>query len=489
MTDPTIGVWLHDDGTIGKPDPYNLTRYVGNNPTNLTDPTGLAGVSVDEKGNQKLLGRQSITFTKEQIKEFRDTLAALSDKGLRGEELRDWLILEKVNAYRDGQGLDPLESADDLDPSKPWKDYGPDGVVLQMIKDHPEDGPQLWHRARLAGIKIEPTSGRWWISSWDPKAAPGQERVIEITEKTGWGPYTNPRTLGKAAENLYDALNEEVTSNFVSKWFEGVGKKLTSNVREGFKQAGLTEDLKDYEALVEEFEADVAFGTNHSWNAAKEEGKVYAAGMAAGPALAATSKILGQLRRVAKAAGRLKRGATEAQKAVAGTFQTKVLKIASKGSPGTTDAWEAIDGFRRGRTGLRPLGKVIPVPQDGRETVAFVDVAGQRFFGINGTLLTDAEHNLGREVYKAMKKQGLLEKAANCGGGSSQSLFHGEGQALMNAWDRNGKSLPKTMEMFVDRYTCAPCRSSLPELMKYLGVDTLTIYSKDGRSIVLSAAK
>jgi hypothetical protein len=35
------GVWLDDDGTLCKPDPSNLRRYVGNSPTNATDPTGL----------------------------------------------------------------------------------------------------------------------------------------------------------------------------------------------------------------------------------------------------------------------------------------------------------------------------------------------------------------------------------------------------------------------------------------------------------------
>ncbi len=42
MTNPTIGVWLSEDGSIGAPDPSNPRRYVGNNPTNLVDPTGLA---------------------------------------------------------------------------------------------------------------------------------------------------------------------------------------------------------------------------------------------------------------------------------------------------------------------------------------------------------------------------------------------------------------------------------------------------------------
>lgn len=36
------GVWINDDGTVGEPDPSNPYRYVGNGPTNATDPSGFA---------------------------------------------------------------------------------------------------------------------------------------------------------------------------------------------------------------------------------------------------------------------------------------------------------------------------------------------------------------------------------------------------------------------------------------------------------------
>lgn len=42
------GIWINENGEVEKPDPYNLYRYVGNNPTNATDPTGLQALSVDE---------------------------------------------------------------------------------------------------------------------------------------------------------------------------------------------------------------------------------------------------------------------------------------------------------------------------------------------------------------------------------------------------------------------------------------------------------
>jgi hypothetical protein len=36
-----VGWWLGDDGELLRPDPSNLYRFVGNDPTNCTDPTGL----------------------------------------------------------------------------------------------------------------------------------------------------------------------------------------------------------------------------------------------------------------------------------------------------------------------------------------------------------------------------------------------------------------------------------------------------------------
>ena len=47
------GVWLNDDGTLGKPDPSNPYRYVGNGPTNATDPTGLAEQPVMQQQSPK----------------------------------------------------------------------------------------------------------------------------------------------------------------------------------------------------------------------------------------------------------------------------------------------------------------------------------------------------------------------------------------------------------------------------------------------------
>lgn len=45
MTDPTLGIWISEDGEVGTPDPRNLYRFEGDNPTNEVDPSGLGGSS------------------------------------------------------------------------------------------------------------------------------------------------------------------------------------------------------------------------------------------------------------------------------------------------------------------------------------------------------------------------------------------------------------------------------------------------------------
>ncbi len=45
MTDPTIGVWISEDGEVGAPDARNLYRFEGNNPENAVDPSGEGAIS------------------------------------------------------------------------------------------------------------------------------------------------------------------------------------------------------------------------------------------------------------------------------------------------------------------------------------------------------------------------------------------------------------------------------------------------------------
>jgi hypothetical protein len=45
MYDPSVGVWLEEDPILFAAGDANLDRYVGNDPTNATDPSGLEGIT------------------------------------------------------------------------------------------------------------------------------------------------------------------------------------------------------------------------------------------------------------------------------------------------------------------------------------------------------------------------------------------------------------------------------------------------------------
>lgn len=50
MYDPTIGIWLQEDPIGFEAGDMNLRRYVGNNPTNNTDPSGLVHLPSSSRG-------------------------------------------------------------------------------------------------------------------------------------------------------------------------------------------------------------------------------------------------------------------------------------------------------------------------------------------------------------------------------------------------------------------------------------------------------
>ena len=52
-----------------------------------------------------------------------------------------------------------------------------------------------------------------------------------------------------------------------------------------------------------------------------------------------------------------------------------------------TDAWKAIDEYRSRTNGLEPLGDTIPTRGDNNGTVAFVEVNGNKVFGLNSSFV------------------------------------------------------------------------------------------------------
>ncbi len=57
----------------------------------------------------------------------------------------------------------------------------------------------------------------------------------------------------------------------------------------------------------------------------------------------------------------------------------------------------------------------------------------------------------------------------------------------MRAWSKNGDTLPANVTLYVDRYTCENCQIYLTKLMQALGVKKLTIITKSGDTISLTA--
>lgn len=138
------------------------------------------------------------------------------------------------------------------------------------------------------------------------------------------------------------------------------------------------------------------------------------------------------------------------------------------------DPWEAIDDFR-GHAGMPRLGETVPKIGDGNGTVAFVDLDGKKIFGINSSLLSDSSKDLGRK----------WKEILGLGRGKDQVFFHAEGNALMRTYERLGGNMPKEMTMYVDRYSCGNCQTYLPEMMKEMGIEKLTIFSKNGKTVIL----
>ena len=153
---------------------------------------------------------------------------------------------------------------------------------------------------------------------------------------------------------------------------------------------------------------------------------------------------------------------------------------------GNSEAWKAIDEFRIQR-GLEPLGDRIPSRGDGLDTVAFVEFNGERIFGINSSRLSELEKDLGRDFFRRMRAN-YFPSTSRYGQGATQVLTHAEAHALMQAFEeakKIGQSLGAEVTLFVDRMTCPNCKVYLPKVMEYMGIERLTIITKQGVTIVL----
>ncbi|WP_299248053.1 deaminase [uncultured Aquimarina sp.] len=107
-------------------------------------------------------------------------------------------------------------------------------------------------------------------------------------------------------------------------------------------------------------------------------------------------------------------------------------------------------------------------------TAAKTDIDGTDFYGLNSKLSPEAKAL--RQKWFEQIEWVPPKKTQPKHLGHAQSLTHAEAHSLMNAFEAKG-SLPKEVNLYVDRPTCNMCKGELPALMKAMNIETLNIYS------------
>ncbi|WP_306345722.1 deaminase [Vibrio spartinae] len=150
-----------------------------------------------------------------------------------------------------------------------------------------------------------------------------------------------------------------------------------------------------------------------------------------------------------------------------------------------SDGYNVISSFRK-KAGLQPYSST------SGDTVAFIEINGKKFFGVNSQITKTSQVSQKALREKWMKEVEWVPPKKNKPKhlGQVQSLTHGESHSLIRAYERLGNQLPKELSMYVDRKTCNMCRGEMPALLKRLGVDKLNIYSGGStKPIVLESIK
>lgn len=118
MTDPTIGVWISENGDVGAPDPRNLYRFVGDNPINEVDPTGLTGKDNHEGPNNAnrvmdMLVKNPTPGTRFWVVIFSDAAPKEPENALEAKEGHAWIAVIDTQAETiTALGLHPEADAD-----------------------------------------------------------------------------------------------------------------------------------------------------------------------------------------------------------------------------------------------------------------------------------------------------------------------------------------------------------------------------------------
>lgn len=112
----------------------------------------------------------------------------------------------------------------------------------------------------------------------------------------------------------------------------------------------------------------------------------------------------------------------------------------------------------------------------GRGTVSITEVNGQTYVGVNSTNFTEEDRALAQSWENALEIP-----AGPAGRFARQVLYHAEAHTLMQIHRDSGGQMPAEMTIYVDRIACSACQNTLPDLVRVMGIETLTVRLDDGR--------
>ncbi len=290
--------FLQQDFEGFTPGDANLFRYVGNGPTNATDPSGKwlwvrqgdEGPWVEYLNSKGLKARavknDSVTWVGSRPRmvimvenraalrdwaknapnewEMRVANALLStekspaDTSLNLMANKNWRIDRwelNDSDYEFGQkeyflSIDGAkynqQAAKDLTPTqqqrlpqyRSWTDEGLDAVLQQVIKKYPDD-KELIVRALAVGLKIDADDLTLTSDRYKGNMAASPPRITLDSKHL----LNTPRTVEWAADALHDALHEYLKPNRVTRFLDGVGRICMS---EYIKHADVDPEFKSW---------------------------------------------------------------------------------------------------------------------------------------------------------------------------------------------------------------------------------------------------
>ena len=154
----------------------------------------------------------------------------------------------------------------------------------------------------------------------------------------------------------------------------------------------------------------------------------------------------------------------------------------------TVAAWQVVDEYRNSVDGMEPLGDL--VPEDNHKvigTVSFLLVNGEPVYGVNSSVRDKQADALCHKYHKKLLTVPDTKMNIHYGWGTAQIFTHAEAASLITAYEQYGDQLGTEVTLYVDRETCSICRAHLPELMRHIGVEKLTIVNKKGVVYILKA--